>query len=86
MGSVEDAIPPVPLHLLSCGSAFFRDKNVIYWKRGGESYASLPHTICGAPGPHFFKDNKIISQKDVLEILFPIATLFVELRGPYFLG
>ena len=146
MGSLEDAIPLVPLHLLSCGSAFFRDKNVIYWqkgagsygsllrtmcgapgphflgitkfiyaqcwesyppmqlnlqycrsaffrdkkmiywKRGGESYAPLPRTICRAPGPHFFRDNTIILQKDVLGILFPIATLFVELRGPHFLG
>jgi len=60
MGSLEDAIPPVPLHFLSCGSAFFRDKNVIYWQKGAGSYGSLLHTICGALGLHFLGITKFI--------------------------
>jgi hypothetical protein len=51
--------PPMALHLQSCRSAFFGDKKVIYWQRGGRSHSSLPRTICGAPGPHFFRNNKI---------------------------
>ena len=52
--------PPMPLPLQSCRSTFLGDKKVIYWQRGGRSYASLPHTICGAPSPHFFRIIKFI--------------------------
>jgi len=50
----------LPLYLWNCGVRIFWDNKVNYWQRGGGSYALLPCTICGAPGPHFLDITKFI--------------------------
>jgi hypothetical protein len=75
----------LPLYLWNCGVRIFWDTKVIYWQRGGGSYALLPRTICGAPVPHFFRNNKIYSWV-VLRILSPNATPCAELQDRIFLG